>query len=343
MRLGGALSHAFVLACALAVPFFAACGSSGTDNGGSPSGAGADAGMGVGDDSGTGQKTDAGGGADSGSGGSGDASKDGAATFVDSLDSNRDRLLATYLAYLKTNPTVAQSNGLAGANTSDVCDLWQKLVPSGQAVFLTLTARMQGSVLAADGHSMLWHVVKVYRLVGGENATSSDPGSCGGGEFNRMIMSMDKQLHESMLAANTAQGAKNAMGNYDIADIATHSNNFWRDSHDLGGAHAPFDLSDETDPGAPRGQTQYFKDPTSTLANTALGRQDLTTLVDPYALEMDQDYDCTHNSNPSCSYTLYGPLCAPETSMLATDIWTMNYGDFEPNWHPTGCAASGDN
>ena len=34
------------------------------------------------------------------------------------------------------------------------------------------------------------------------------------------------------------------------------------------------------------------------------------TLVDPYALEMDQDYDCTHNSNPDCSYTLLRPGCA---------------------------------
>jgi hypothetical protein len=342
MRLRGALGHAFVLACALAVPFFGACGS----NDGSGAGD-SDAGLGdvttsSADASGM-QSADSGAGStDSGSGGGADASKDGSVVFVDTLDSNRDRLLATYLAYLKANPTQTQSTGLSGATTSDVCDLWGKLVPSPQAVFLTLTARLQGSVLAADGHSMLWHVVKLYRIAGGENATSTDPGSCGGGEFNRMIMSMDMQLHESQLAANNAQGAKNAMGKYDIADIPTHSNNFWRDSHDLGGPHGPFDLSDETDPGAPRGQTQYFKDPTSTLANTALGRQDLMTLVDPLALEMDQDYDCSHNSNPSCSYTFYGPACVPETSMLATDIWTMGYGDFEPNWHPTGCAPSGD-
>ena len=42
----------------------------------------------------------------------------------------------------------------------------------------------------------------------------------------------------------------------------------WRDSHDLGGTHAPFDQSDETNQGAPRGQTQYFKDPASTVANS---------------------------------------------------------------------------
>lgn len=65
-------------------------------------------------------------------------------------------------------------------------------------------------------------------------------------------------------------------------------------SHDLGGAHAPFDISDETDNGAPRGQVQYFSDLTGAAATAPLGRTDLTTLVDPYAREMDQDYDCLH-------------------------------------------------
>ena len=115
-------------------------------------------------------------------------------------------------------------------------------------------------------------------------------------------VSMDDELHASQLAANQHQGARQSNGRYDIADAPTKGT-FWRDSHDAGGPHAPFDLSDETDQGAPRGQTQYFSDPTSALANMPLGRQDLTTLVDPYALEMDQDYDCVHNSNPSCSYT----------------------------------------
>lgn len=61
------------------------------------------------------------------------------------------------------------------------------------------------------------------------------------------------------------------------------------------------------------------------------------TLVDPYALEMDQDYDCTHNSNPACDYTLYGPGCLPETDQLGTAIYTQDYGDFEPAWKPTSC------
>ncbi len=251
---------------------------------------------------------------------------------ADTLEANRDRLLQSYLDFLKQNASTPQTNGLSGSNVSSVCELWQKLDPSSQATFLTLTARMQGSIVGIDGSSMLSHVVKLYRVVGGSGATASAPGSCGGGENNRMIMSMDAELHDAQLAANQHKGAKQANGKFDIADITAAS--FWRDSHDAAGPHTPFDLSDETEGGAPRGQTQYFTDPSSSAANAPLGRQDLETLVDPYALEIDQDYDCFHNSNPSCPYTLYGPLCAPKASALGTTIYTQTYGSFDPGYSP---------
>ncbi len=254
-----------------------------------------------------------------------DGGTGGGATSADTLASNRDRLLGTYLDYLIGNATTPQSNGLSGSNVKTVCDIWSKLDPSSRDVFLTLTARLQGSVLGDDGSSMLLHITKIYRISGGQGATATDPGSCGGGEYNRMIMSQDAHLHASQLAANAHMGAVQSNGKHDIADIPAVS--FWRDSHDLGGPHAPFDLSDETDQGAPRGQTQYFTDPTSTLANSPLGRMDLMTLVDPYAVEMDQDYDCVHNSNPDCAYVTYGPLCFPETSLPGTDVYTKSYGD----------------
>ena len=129
-----------------------------------------------------------------------------------------------------------------------------------------------------------------------------------------MIMSQDPVLHAAQLAANTRQGAQP----YDIADVVATSS--WRDSHDAGGPHAPFDKSAETNGGAPRGQTQYFANPASAAATAPLGRMDLMTLVDPYALEMDEDYDCTHNSNPACSYIFYGPACAPESNEPGTQI-----------------------
>jgi hypothetical protein len=260
----------------------------------------------------------------------------GGPMYVDTLDSNRDRLLATYFAFLKANATQPQSNGLSSSNVSSVCDVWSKLDPSSQAVYLTITERLQASKLGVDGSSMLWHVTKIYRITGGQGATQADPGSCGGGEFNRLIMSMDDALHTAQVAANSHQGAAQGNGKFDISD-APPQGTFWRDSHDLGGPHAPFDLSDETDQGAPRGQTQYFNDPSSALANTALGRQDLMTLVDPYALEMDQDYDCVHSSNPLCSYITYGAFCLPQPSKLGTELCAAAYGDYEPSWKPTGC------
>lgn len=266
-----------------------------------------------------------------------DAAKEATSTAClgDTLDANRDRLLETYFQYLKANATTPQSNGLSSANVTSALDVWQKLDPSSQGVFLTLTARMQGSALGKDSSSMLSHITKIYRITGGQSATSTDPGSCGGGEHNRMIMSMDSELHDAQVAANSDQGALQSNSTYDISDVVPTS--YWRDSHDVGGAHAPFDSSDETNGGAPRGQTQYFEDPTSTLAKTALGRQDLTTLVDPYAIEMDQDYDCVHNSNPLCSYTTYGQFCIPQASELGTQVYTGSYGSYEPNWKPVSC------
>src|SRR5207248_3398630 len=115
------------------------------------------------------------------------------AGFPATLHGNRDRLLATYYARLAADPNTTQSNGLVGRNLHSVCELWAALDPSAQAVFLTLTHRMQGSALANATH-MLDHVTKLYRLNGGQGATAMSAGSCGGGEYNRMIMQEDAAL-----------------------------------------------------------------------------------------------------------------------------------------------------
>lgn len=245
---------------------------------------------------------------------------------------NRDRLLATYLAYLKST-TTRQTNGLLGSELADVCALWNRLAPSARATFLTVTARLEGSVIAADSSTMLDHVTKLYRAVGGDGSTATDPGSCGGGEANRLILQMDTDLHAVLVTTNHDQGMTG--GQIGLHDIPPGG--FWRDSHDLAGAHAPFDLSDETVGGAPRGQVQYFESLTSTAATSALGRQDLATLVDPLALEMDEDFDCVHDSNPSCAYTLYGALCAPAPNLLGTAIYQETYGDYGATFKPAGC------
>ena len=255
------------------------------------------------------------------------ATVDAPVQVPDTLDGQRDRLLATYYDYLEAHADTQMTNGLRGSELHSVCEVWSALQPSAKDVFLTLTHRLYGSTLA-DGTPALDLVTKVYRIAPGTDATGTDPGSCGG-EGNRMIMSIDPRLHDALLAANMHQGA----APYDLADIATS----WRNSQDLGGPHAPFDLSDETEGGVPRGQVQYFRDPASAVANAALGRPDIMDVVDPYALELDHDYDCVHNSNPDCSYVFYGPLCAPQSSEVGTALYSGNYGDFEPAWLPTGC------
>ena len=124
----------------------------------------------------------------------------------------------------------------------------------------------------------------------------------------------------------------------ELADVPAGAGSFWRDSRDLAGPHAPFDLSDETENGGPRGQVQFFASTMSAVAMKPLARTDVMTLVDPYALELDQDYDCAHNSNPLCDYILYGPLCAPAASKSGTDIFTDKYGSIDPTWEPVDCA-----
>jgi hypothetical protein len=159
-----------------------------------------------------------------------------------------------------------------------VCALWRTLVPSAQSVYLTLTARLQSSKVSADGSSMLAHVTKVYRIAGGDGATATDPGQCGG-DGNRLFLSMEAPLHDALIAASTNKGQPNG-AKPDIEDVPIGAGSYWRDSHDLGGSHAPFDISDETENGAPRGQVQYFEDPASAAAKSPLNRTDLKTLVD---------------------------------------------------------------
>ncbi|MDB4953163.1 MAG: Peptidyl-prolyl cis-trans isomerase, partial [Myxococcales bacterium] len=142
-----------------------------------------------------------------GCGGGCDAQNPDALLFPYTLDGNRDRLLHTYLWWLQSDPNTQQSNGLAGRDLHTVCDLWSKLDPSPRAVFLTITHRLEGSLLGSDHSAMLDHVTKLYRVVGGQGETATTAGSCGGAEYNRMIMSSDSALHDVQVAANTHQGA----------------------------------------------------------------------------------------------------------------------------------------
>src|SRR4051812_48654035 len=69
---------------------------------------------------------------------------DGAIDSPAAAPTPRARLLGTSLDWLK-QPPGATTNGLDGAQLTDVCSLWTRLQPAAKAVFMTLTARMEGS------------------------------------------------------------------------------------------------------------------------------------------------------------------------------------------------------
>src|SRR5438093_81917 len=102
-----------------------------------------------------------------------DAAPDGTTAWADTLDGNRNRLLATYLAYLQAQPDTQMTNGLVGKDLHSVCDVWTQLQPSARDVFLTLTHRLYGSKLA-DGTDALSLVTKIYRIAPGTGATATD-------------------------------------------------------------------------------------------------------------------------------------------------------------------------
>ncbi len=251
------------------------------------------------------------------------------------IDAARDRLLATYLARLDARPDVVQSNGLRGADVSDVCALWSAMPPSSQSVFLTITARLGGSRLGADGASVIDHVTTLHRVAGGGDESATDIGSCGGGENNRVFVSIDATLHAALVAGHDREGAALPSGARDVDDVIAES--FWRDTQDLAGPHHPFTISLETEGGTPRGQVHFFRDPMSTEARAPLERTDVEDLVDGYALEIDQDYDCVHASNPLCEYRLYGPACAPRERKTGVAMYADTYGPIDLGWRPAGC------
>jgi hypothetical protein len=235
---------------------------------------------------------------------------------ADDLSSNRARLFESYVTL----------RGVKDA--ASTCDVWKTIDPSSRAVFLTLTARLQAGTLGSDGHSMLSHVTRIYRFVGGDGASARNSGSCGGGEANRMFFSVDRVLHAALVEAFERGGER----------TLRDGDSFWRSTHDLAGPHKPFDASDETDTSfGPRGQVQFFRSPTSDLANTALGRKGLESLVDPFVVEIDQDYNCLHDSNPLCTYVTTGPLCLPQFPSLGIDFQESSRGRVERDWKPS-CA-----
>lgn len=199
----------------------------------------------------------------------------------------------------------------------DICTGWDALDDSQRAVFLTLTHRLFISI-TPDGLSMLEHMTTLHLILGG----GADGTDCGGAENNRLFLSMDAYVWQQLVDTWN-----------DVRNIGDGGGSTWKHTGDLAGPHAPFTASDETDTGLrcavlvelpdskpPTAQGHFF------LAGDQVPVQRGAAIdlpADQYMFEVDQDYNCVHDSNPTCSD-------------FATKYVT-NYGDYVPAWRPPGC------
>jgi hypothetical protein len=231
-----------------------------------------------------------------------DASTDAPAAAM-TLAAHRDRLF-------RGNPALGTG--------ADVCARWSSLDASRKAVFLTLTHRLFVSTLS-DGAPALGEVTSVELILGGGASGTT----CGGAENNRLFLTISPRLWQLMV--DTWNGSQV------IGDGAAAT---WIHTEDIAGPHDPFTASDETDTGLscfglielggskpPTAQAHFFLDAADAVPVQRGAGIDLP--ADPYLLEIDHDFDCLHQSNPTCS------------NFAAK--YATNYGDYDPAWAPAGC------
>jgi hypothetical protein len=267
------------------------------------------------------------------------------AATADSLDSNLNRLFETWRA--------------RNAPQLDSCTAWrQGLDQSQRMVFLTITHRLTTSHLGAsavspssiylplhqayvpDYRTPLDHITTMWAIAGGHGPVPGPgPGECGGLDNNRLFMSMDQQL---WLAFSLSNGTTGFTG-YSGPLVDPWNNRAWRDTEDRKGAHSPFTMSDETSYGSPRGQVHFWSPRPNAQGSgyfipvqpgfQQVWRRGVEGLVDPYMIEMDQDYDFRHQSNPMCYSIL-------EESYLGQYLANQGNSGPEPiniNWEPAAC------
>jgi hypothetical protein len=227
--------------------------------------------------------------------GEGEGEGEGAVTPA-TLSANRDRLLDTYASI---------------HSEADRCAAWAGFDDVQKGVFLTISDLLGKRTFMGSTRldTALDHVTKLYAVNGADPSPPIyDP--CGGKEYNRMFYEVDAELLGMFRDVGTGIPA-------------------WRASHDLGGPHAPFDQSDETFTGQPRGQTQFFS--TDAKAVT-LERNGVEGVLDAHIVEHDIDYDLVHNSDPQCTYlTGFG-------RDLYQKLWTpLGNGGPEFDYLPSGC------
>jgi hypothetical protein len=192
----------------------------------------------------------------------------------------------------------------------------------------------------ATGGTMLSHVPELYAIRGTYGGD--------GGDESRVFMSMDQDLYIAQVVANFTQVDDSGYSGW---SKSTLESNVWggvpfydyiRNSHDYGGPHSPFDDSNESkggrtdSPGSPTIQSQWWSPHfyydgnnqpvydwspyAGGRAFSPIGRPGVYGVVDPYAIEIDQDWDLFHHSDPT-----HGDF---------SQQYIQDYGDFGPNWVP---------
>jgi hypothetical protein len=238
-----------------------------------------------------------------------------------SLDANRNRLFADWAA--------------RHGQSADVCQAWAAQSCSAKGSFLTLTHRLQVSFMW-DLTTPLDHVNGCYAILG----DGLDGNHCGGDD-NRIFVSMDDTLHNAM---GTAYYNSNSFVTFD-----QNGNNYWKTSSDILGPHSPFNASDETSYGHPRGQMHFWQ-PGSGFG-TPVFSTGVNGVVDANIMEIDQDYNVIHDSSTECNYGTGGcDTCGGgwDRAGFSSGPGQMIYARQHPDlpgsfagpdyqWAPTGC------
>jgi hypothetical protein len=252
-----------------------------------------------------------------GTGGAGGPIDVGPSAFaVADVDHHRNRLLDTY----------SQRRGAAAR-----CSFWSTLTTVEKGIFLTHTdmlghrscmenssvpvsymndgvctpsacncAESRACSCAVGSEQALDHVFKIWAINGTDPACCSGTNCCnGGGQWHRTFFSADDEL----------------ILYFREFDLGLPE---WRESGDFAGPHDPFTGSDETAKGSPRGQTHFFR--LDAEAST-LSRNGVEGVFDPHIVELDNDYNWIHDSNPEGMYSS-----------------TYGRAEYKTNWNGTGDA-----
>lgn len=209
---------------------------------------------------------------------------------------------------------------LIGTLGADACATWAGWDESTRAVFLTITHRLFVA-RTPDGVPALSHLESLSLVLGGGASGTS----CGGSENNRVFAIMDDVLWRAML--DTAGGA---------TVLTDADGTSYVPTRDAAGPHDPFTASIESDRGLrctlifegegsrpPTAQAHFFLEGDA----TSVERGPISLPAHPRMLEIDQDYNCVHDSNPTCRDF--------------ADRYRDNHGDFTCDWTPSTCTPLG--